>query len=134
VGAVAREPREAWGTISAAAQAGDYGAIYDRFDPAGQARLTPELRAFAAEVAPDRAAGMTDRERFALLLERRPDVRAQFLPGRVLEVREHGDRASARLDRPDPTDCSPFSKPTSGVDLSRHDGRWCLSYGADPPE
>ena len=94
--------------------------------------MAPDLRGFAAEAAPDRAAGMTDRERFALLLERRPDVRGQYLPGRVVEVREYGDRASVRLDRPDPMDRSPFPEPTSGVYLARHDGRWCLSFRADP--
>lgn len=108
-------------------------AVYDRFDPDGQARLAPGLRAFAAEPAPDRAAEMTDREQFVLLLERRPEVRAQFLPGRVVEVREYGDQASVRLDRPDPLDRSLVPEPTSGVYLARHDGRWCLSYRADPP-
>jgi hypothetical protein len=70
---------------------------------------------------------MTDRERFVLLLETRPDVRGQFLSGRVVEVKEYGSRASARLDR------SPFPESASGVYLARHDGRWRLSFGAEPP-
>lgn len=125
-------PRQAWDAISTAAEAGDYGAVYDRFDPAGRARLAPELRKFAEAAAPERAVGMTDRERFALLLETRPDVRGQYLPGKVVEVREYGDFASVRLDRPDPTDRSPLPEPTSGVYLARHNGRWCLSYRAEP--
>lgn len=58
-----------------------------------------------------------------LLLETRADVRGQYLPGRVVEVREYGYRASVRLNRPDPTDRSPFPEPTSGVCLVRHAGR-----------
>ena len=108
--------------------------MWDRFDPASRERMAPKLRRFAEAYAPDRAAGMTDRERFALMLERRPDVRAQFLPGRVVEVKEYGDRASVRLDRPDPLDTSPVPEPTGGVYLARHDGRWCLAYRADPTE
>ena len=127
-------PREAWDAISGAAVACDYGAVWDRFDPASQARYAPELWTFAEMTAPDRSAGMTDRERYALLLETRADLRAQFLPGPVVEVREHGDRASVRLDRPDPTDRSPFPEPTSGVYLARHGGRWCLSFWAGAPE
>ncbi|HVK14726.1 MAG TPA: hypothetical protein VM597_38670 [Gemmataceae bacterium] len=38
-----------------------------------------------------------------------------------------------RLGRPDPLDRSPVPDPTSAVTLARHGGRWCLSYGADPP-
>lgn len=121
-------PLEAWDAISAAAAAGDYGAVWDRFDPPSQQRMAPDLRRFAAEAAPDRAAGMTDRDRFALLLERRPDVLGQYLPGRVVEVKEDGERASVRLDRPDPTDRSPLPEPTSGVYLARHNGRWWLSF------
>ena len=90
------------------------------------------MRTFAETLAPDRAAGMTDRERYVLLLERRADVRGQYLPGRIVEVREYGDRASIRLDRPDPTDRSPLPEPTSVVYLARHGGRWCLSFRADP--
>jgi hypothetical protein len=115
-------PREAWDAISAAAAAGDYGAVYDRFDPASQARMAPHLRSLS---------GATDRERFTRLLESRPDVRGEYLPGRIVEVKEYGDRASVRLDRPDPTDNSPFPEPTSGVYLARHAGRWCLSFGAE---
>ena len=62
-----------------------------------------------------------------------PYVRAQSLPGRVVEAREYKDRASVRLDRPDPTDRSPVPEPTGGVYLAHRDGRWCLSFGADPP-
>src|SRR5512134_1323235 len=83
-------PRVAWDAISAAAAAGDYGAVWDRFDPASRGRLAAELRTFAESVAPDRAAGMTDRERYVLLLETRADLRGQLLPGKVIEVRDHG--------------------------------------------
>ena len=31
-------PREAWDAISSAAAAGDYGEVWDRFDPASQRR------------------------------------------------------------------------------------------------
>lgn len=126
-------PRQVWDTITAAAEAGDYGAVYDRFDPASRDRMAPDLRAFAAKAAPDRADDMTDRERFALMVARLPHVRAQFLPARVLEVRQDGDRARVVLDRPDPMDRSPLSPPTSGVGLVRRDGRWWLSHGADQP-
>ena len=57
----------------------------------------------------------------------------QFLPGRVIVVRESGVRASVRLARPDPLDRSPVPEPTSGVYLVRRDGRWCLSFRSDPP-
>lgn len=124
-------PREAWEVISTAAAAGDYGVVYDRYDPASQQRMAPDLRAFAAEVAPDRHAGMTDRERYVLLLETRADVRGQVLPAEVLEVRQVGDRASVHLNRPDPTDHSPVPAQTSIISLTRHGGRWCLSHRAD---
>jgi hypothetical protein len=126
-------PREAWKAISAAAGAGDYGAVWDRFDPTSRDRMSPDLRRFASDAVPDRHTGMTDRERFVLLLETRADVRGQFLLGRVVEVRESGDRASVRLDRPDPADRSPLPTPASVVYLVRHDGRWCLSFRGEPP-
>jgi hypothetical protein len=99
-------PREAWDDISNAAAAGDFGAVWDRFDTTSQERLAHELRTFAEATAPDQAAGMTDRERYILLLQTRADLRGRLLPGRVVEVKEYGDRASVRLDRPDPTDRS----------------------------
>ena len=76
---------------------------------------------------------MTDRERFILLLERRADLRGQLLPGKVIEVRERGDRAWVRLERPDPADRSTIPEPTSGAHLARRDVRWCLSFRGDPP-
>jgi hypothetical protein len=121
-------PREAWDAISSAAAAGDYGAVWDRFDPASRVRLSPWLREFAPDPA------LADRERFARLLTGRPDVRAQFLPARVLEAHEVGDRAAILLDRPDPLDRSPAPTPTAVVFLTRHAGRWRLSVGADAPE
>ena len=126
-------PRDAWDVISSAAAARDYGAVWDRYDPPSRQGMSPELRRFAADAAPDRHAGMTDRERFVLLLETRPDVSGQYLPGTVAEVREYGDFASVQLDRSDPTVTSPILEPTSGVYLVRHADRWCLSSGADPP-
>jgi hypothetical protein len=96
--------------------------------------MGPDLREFAAAAAPDRHAGMTDRERYILLLETRADVRGQLLPAEVLEVRQAGDRASVHLGRPDPTDRSPLTAPTSVVSLTRHSGRWCLSHGAYPSD
>ncbi|HET6574531.1 MAG TPA: hypothetical protein VFG68_13065 [Fimbriiglobus sp.] len=48
-------------------------------------------------------------------------------------MKEYGDLASVRLDRPDPTDRSPFPEPISGVYLARHNGLWCVSFRADPP-
>ena len=94
-------PRQAWDAISGAAAAGDYGAVWDRFDPASRERMAPRLRAFAPDPA------LTDRDRFARMCEARPDVRGQFLPGPVLDVQESGDWARVRLDRPDPLDRSP---------------------------
>jgi hypothetical protein len=121
--------REAWDEITAAAEAGDYGAVWDRFDPASQQRMAQRLREFAEQEAPDRAAGMTDRERYALLLDRRPDSRAQFLPGRVARVTRSGEHAVVELDREDPLRPGHRQR----VDLARHGGRWLLSFGADPP-
>jgi hypothetical protein len=95
--------------------------------------MTERLRAFAASAAPDRAAAMTDRERFVLLLGREADVRAQFRPARVVAVSVAGDRASVEIARPDPTR-GPVPTPTSHVYLTFHGGRWRLSYGAGPPD
>jgi hypothetical protein len=101
--------------------------VWDRFDPDSQTRLAAKLRAFAPDPS------LTDRERFDRLCEARPDVRGQFLPGPMLGVEESGGWARVRLDRPDPMDRSPVPGPTSAVVLAWHGGRWCLSYGADPP-
>ena len=120
-------PREAWEAISGAAAAGDYGAVWDRFDPASRARMAPRLREFVPDPA------LTDRERFVRLCESRPDVRVQFLPGPVIDVRGSGRWARVELARPDPLDRSPVPGPTSAVVLAQHEEHWCLSYGADPP-
>jgi hypothetical protein len=126
-------PRRAWEAITGAAASGDYGAVWDRFDPASQQRMGERLRRYAAEAAPDRTAGMTDRERFGLLLGREADVRAQFRPADVLSVSGGRDRCSLEIDRPDPTR-GPVPTPTSHVYLTFHVGRWRLSYGAPAPE
>ena len=117
-------PRLAWDTISAAATAGDYGAVWDRFDPASQQRMAPRLREFD---------GATDRDRFARACAERPDVMGQFLPGTVLGVEQSGEWARVRLGRPDPLDRSPVPDPTSAVTLARYGGRWCRSSGTTAP-
>ena len=83
---------------------------------------------------PDRPSAVTDREGLIQMLERRADLRGQLLPGRVIEVKEYGDKAAVHLNRPDPTDRSPFPAPTSVVSLTRHGERWCLSHGGSVPE
>jgi hypothetical protein len=42
-------PRQARDAVSSAAAAGDYVAVYDRFDPPSQQRMSANLRRFAAE-------------------------------------------------------------------------------------
>jgi hypothetical protein len=89
-------PAEAWDEIAAAAEAGGYGAVWDRFDPASQERMARRLQ----ELVPD--PGLSDRDRYARLLGWREDTRIQFLPGPVVRVTRSGDHAVVELDREDP--------------------------------
>lgn len=102
-------PREAWDVISAAAAAGDYGAVWDRFDPASQQRMAPRLREFV---------GATDRDRFARACAERPDVMGQFLPGTVLGVEQSGEWGAGAAGPPGPA--RPLAGP--GPDQRRHPG------------
>src|SRR5687768_530946 len=86
-------PEGAWAEVSAAAAAGDYGAVWDRVDPSARAGMAARLREFAAEADPRGAAALTDRDRFSLWLSRAPDARALFLPAAVVSVRVAGDYA-----------------------------------------
>jgi hypothetical protein len=120
-------PAEGWEAVTQAAEAGDWGAVWDRFDAASQNRLAPVVHAAATGIDPEGTKGMTDRERYIFVLQRRPQGQEQFRPAAILDVERAGDYASLILDRPD------GFAPTSRVYMTRHGGRWCVSYGATPP-
>jgi hypothetical protein len=120
-------PREGWEAVTRAAEAGDWGAVWDRFDPASQGRLAPVVREYARGLDAEGTKGMSDRERYVFVMDRRPQSREQFQRAPILDVQRIGDRASLTLDRP-----SGFT-PTSRAYMTRHGGRWCVSYGAKAP-
>jgi hypothetical protein len=120
-------PAEGWEAVTRAAEAGDWGGVWDRFDADSQNRLAPVVHAYAAGIDPDATAGMTARQRYIFVTQRRPQGREQFRPATVLDVQRAGGYASLILDRPD------GFAPTSRVYMTRHGGRWCVSYGAKPP-
>jgi hypothetical protein len=70
---------------------------------------------------------MSDRERYAFVMQLRPQGREQFRPAPILGVERAGGYASIILDRP-----HGFA-PVSRVYMTRHRGRWCVSYGAKAP-
>jgi hypothetical protein len=54
-------PREGWEAVTRAAEAGDWGAVWDRFDADSQNRLAPDIHTYATGIDPDGTKGMSTR-------------------------------------------------------------------------
>lgn len=121
-------PRDAWAEVSAAAERGDYGAVWDCIHPDTRARCCH--RSASTQRSRSRAAALSDHDAYTIYLANHPDVLTQFLPAPDLDVQEKGELADVELDRADPYPKASFA-PTMKVGLKRHAGRWLLVQTAD---
>jgi hypothetical protein len=73
-------PAEGWEAVTRAAEAGAWGAVWDRFDADSQNRLAPAVLGYARTPDPKSADAMADRERYKFVMQRRPQSQEQFSP------------------------------------------------------